>query len=695
MSHEEQKLNSKHETFERTPNLESTSVDAPISTRGEQAEAHQAAHKDDVTLSDTSLKAVTSGLQVDYEPLMLVDTDADGRVRALATSEAPPSFIELKALEMEATNNPAFEPIVELKRFARTLPAGQDKVDMYQLAQDLARSLRSKELLSENQDQASDKLPAITPTFNLSATKFEPQDKFQNEPIPSATTFHPEHLADFAGVAAGKAIDFLTDKQALDQFVEDEREKFIGIGEGLNEAKENVKALARAGWTSVTDGTAIMMMLKACDIANDLELLLMAGCATGSWLYNEVPHLGEKIAVSSDRYSHMSKREQGRVIGNAMFDFLSVDATVEFPHLFSKGLKQEIANEKAVDNILQVLVASARDKAGQLSVERLRTVLNVTKEVITSTEFHKLLENSVLELAQIGPRRILAPAGGLFDEHFLMMMGGEGGGGFFDKARKLWQEAGEKLLPEKLLTPQELRELEEAVAREKMTSKMVDKFAENTEHHIRCRHAVFELPIDDLIALYRYGHKFFFPEKLTDLFPKQALDSAGLRSVDKLTCEHLPGVSFSVSRDGLRWVTVVPEKFRHFGTEHFANSAELLTTEGIVRHEAGQRLNTLYKWKEATHIYESEKKTLNKLFDKLELKDLELFERDRIRAIKQNLQNYLNDEVGFEQTIADLYAAAHKGSAVPEIEMILKESFTELYDSMNKKNWFRNNLEEF
>ncbi len=300
------------------------------------------------------------------------------------------------------------------------------------------------------------------------------------------------------------------------------------------------------------------------------------------------------------------------------------------------------------------------------------------------------------ELAQIGPRRILAPAGGPFDEHLMMMMGGEGGGGgFFDKARKLWQEAGEKLLPEKLLTTQELRELEEAVAREKMTSKMVDKVAENTEHYIRCHQAVFELPIDDLIALYRYGHKFFFPEKLADLFPKQALESAGLRSVDKLTCEHLPGVSFSVSRDGLRWVTVVPEKFRYFGTELFANSAELLTTEGIVRHEAGQRLNTLYKWKEATHIYESEKKTLNELFYKLELKDLEILERDRIRAIKQNLQNYLNDEVGFEQTIADLYAAAHKGSAIPEIEMVLKESFTELYDSMNKKNWFRNNLEEF
>lgn len=347
MSHEEQKLNRKFEASDRTQSPEKTVVDAPISTRSEQKEAHLAAHESDTTLSDSSLKAITSGnaLNLDYEPLMLVDLDADGRVRPLATSDAPASFIELKALEMEASSNPAFEPVVELKRFARTLPQGQEKTDLYQLAQDLAKSLRAKELSPEsNQSQeASDRLPAITPTFNLSATKIESVVEIT---ATNFDTFHPERLADFAGIAAGKAIDFLTDKQALDELIEDEREKFIGIGEGLNEAKENVKALARAGWTGVTDGTALRMMLKACDIGYDLELVLGTACVVGSWIYNEVPHLGETIAKSSDRYSQMSKREQGRVIGNAMFDFLSVDAAVEFPHLFSKGLKREIANEK-------------------------------------------------------------------------------------------------------------------------------------------------------------------------------------------------------------------------------------------------------------------------------------------------------------------------------------------------------------
>ncbi len=686
MPHEEQKLNRKPETFERTQKLENTSVDAPISTRDEQVEAHQAAHKDDVTLSDTSLKAVTSGFQVDYEPLMLVDTEADGRVRALATSEAPPSFIELKALEMEATNNPAFEPIVKLKRFARTLPAGQDKADMYQLAQDLARSLRSRELLSENQDQASDKLPVITPTFNLSATKFE----LPNEPIPSATTFHPERLADFAGSAANRAVDFLTDRQVLDQFVQDEREKFIGIGEGLNEAKENVKALARAGWTSVTDGTAIMMMLKACHVGYDLELVLGAACAVGSWLYNEVPHLGETISKASERYSHMSKREQGRVIGNAMFDFLSVDAAVEFPHLFSKGLKQKIANEKAVDNILQVLVASARNKAGQLSIERLRNVLSVAKEVITSPDFHKILENSVLELAQIGPRRILAPAGGPFDEHFMMMMGGEGGGGFFDKARKMWQEAGEKLLPEKLLSPQELRELEEAIAREKMTSKMVDKVAEHTEHHMRCRQAVFDLPIDDLIVLYIRKHKFFFPETLESVFKKEAKLSAEIPGAEHILCENLPGVTFPISSRSQNEASVVPKKFMHHLYNSLIDSATLSSVEGIVRHEAAQKLGQIYKWSEFEKVYEYDKKYLSNLLERLNQPTIKFSERIKIKRLSREIDSkYLEEGSGFFQTTADLYAIAHGGSSNPGGDEILKEAFKELYNAMNNHNWFR------
>ncbi|QQR58251.1 MAG: hypothetical protein IPG59_01805 [Candidatus Melainabacteria bacterium] len=681
MSHEEQKLNRKFESSERTLSKETNSVDAPISTRGEQAEAHQAAHKDDVTLSDTSLKAVTSGLQVDYEPLMLVDTDADGRVRALATSEAPPSFIELKALEMEATNNPAFEPIVELKRFARTLPAGQDKADMYQLAQDLARSLRSKELLSENQDQASDKLPAITPTFNLSATKFELQD----EPIPSATTFHPERLADFAGSAANRAVDFLTDRQVLDQFVQDEREKFIGIGEGLNEAKENVKALARAGWTSVTDGTAIMMMLKACDIANDLELLLMAGCATGSWLYNEVPHLGEKIAASSDRYSHMSKREQGRVIGNAMFDFLSVDAAVEFPHLFSKGLKNEIANEKAIDNILQVLVSSARDRAGQLGVDRIRSVLSVAKDVISSGEFHKLLEDAVIELVQTGPRRVLAPAGVPFDDQFLMMMGGKGGEGFWEGTKRIWKE-----IRDKPLTPKQLHELEENVAREKMTEKMVDKVAENTEHHMRCKKAVFDLPFEDLIALYIREHKFIFPETLESVLKKEAKESADVISELNILNENLPGVTLTKSSKYANDVSVVPKKYVHHLENTLIENSTLHSIEGIVRHEAGQQLSQVYKWSEYERIYDSEKFVLKTLFNRLKESSLDPSERIKIKTIDRLLRrNYIDNSAGFYQTVADLYAIANGGSPIPKIDRVLKDAFRELYSQMENTNWFR------
>lgn len=689
MSHEEQKLNRKFEASERTQSPEKTVVDATISTRAEQVEAHRAAHEGDTTLSDTSLKAITSGnaLNLDYEPLMLIDLDADGRVRPLATSEAPASFIDLKALEMEASSNPAFEPVVELKRFARTLPQGQEKTDLYQLAQDLAKSLRAKELSPDsNQSQeASDRLPAITPTFNLSATKIEYVREISTT---NFDTFHPERLADFARIAAGKAIDFLTDEQALDQLVEDEREKFIGIGEGLNEAKENVKALARSGWTGVTDGTALRMMLKACDIGYDLELVLGTACAVGSWLYNEMPHLGESIAKSSDRYSHMSKREQGRVIGNAMFDFLNVDAAVEFPHLFSKGLKQEIANEKAVDNILQVLVASASDKAGQLGIKRLRTVLSVAKEVITSPEFHKILTDSVLELAQTGPRRILAPAGGPFDEHFLMMMGsGSGGGGFFDKARKLYQEVGERLRPEKLLTSQELRELEETIAKEKITSRIVDKVAEGTEHHIRCRQAVFDLPLEDLIALYIREHRFFFPETLESIFKREAKMSAELLANKEILCENLAGATMRI---GEKTLSVIPEKFVDFEKKVLILNSQVHSIEGLVRHEASQQLEEIYNWLSVNLLYKSEKHVLKN--EILRLQQMYVTNTDpKLKDLIMYLSRYLDNQTGFEQTISDLYSIAHGGSPKPEIDDMLVTSFKSLAKTMQDKKWLRRN----
>lgn len=49
MSHEKHKFNRKPEAFERRSYLESTIADAPISTRGEQAQAHQDTLENDAT----------------------------------------------------------------------------------------------------------------------------------------------------------------------------------------------------------------------------------------------------------------------------------------------------------------------------------------------------------------------------------------------------------------------------------------------------------------------------------------------------------------------------------------------------------------------------------------------------------------------------------------------------------------------
>lgn len=708
MSQENEKVNINIETFEQMKGLEKRSIDSPITSVAEQSEAHSAAHANDITLSDSSLKALSSsiGINADYEPLMLVEHDPDGRIRPLAASDAPPSFIELKALEMEAQDNPAMETVVELKRFARALPSGQEKADLYQLAQDLARMLRAKELLPQSHEEGSDSLPAValTPTFSLSATKFEIVQDTDPAPI---LTFRPERLADFAGIAAGRMVDFLTDESAKKAFIEDEREKFIGIGEGLNEAKENVKALARSGWTSVTDGTALSILTKALDINNDLHLVFGAALAAGSWLYKELPHLPESISKASDRYSHMSKREQGKIIGNAMFDFLNVDAAVEFPRLFANEFKHPISNGKAVDNVLQVLMSSACDKSNQFNMERLRGVFRVANEVISSPEFRQLLEDAVKELAQTGPRKIVLQAGGPFDEQFVLMMGGnaggKGGGDFYEAWRK-FKNGLEKSTPqEKLLTAKELNALPEAEAKDKILLHMVEKMenlnasaaADISEHYMQCYQALRELPIFDLIALYRKEHKFYFPEKLEDVFAQQAKRSADLESKKDLLCENLPGATFLTNPNELKKVSVVPQKYVHDKKGTFIESSKLHQMEGIVRHEAAQRLGDLYKWRLMDNFYKTDKNQLIKLFKKLDQPDLDTTERIKIQKLKEDLdENYILNEVSNEQMLADLYATAHGGSAIPVIENSLTQAFGKTYDFMNKKNWLREYFED-
>jgi len=67
-----------------------------------------------------------------------------------------------------------------------------------------------------------------------------------------------EKMGDFAQAAARRALDL----QGQQQHIQTEIDKMIGIGQGLNIAKEQTKELAEAGWKSLNDGTVAKFLAQ-------------------------------------------------------------------------------------------------------------------------------------------------------------------------------------------------------------------------------------------------------------------------------------------------------------------------------------------------------------------------------------------------------------------------------------------------
>jgi hypothetical protein len=138
-----------------------------------------------------------------------------------------------------------------------------------------------------------------------------------------------EKLQDFLGAAGHNA----TKPENYKQYVQDEIDKLIGVGEGLNIAKEQTKGAAAAGWKALTDGTVADFLSKPNAI-ND-PLFKVVGNALDSMSKDPdatnkaLAALGTAIAQSSEHYSALPKREQGHVIGETMFGMVNPEGSTE------------------------------------------------------------------------------------------------------------------------------------------------------------------------------------------------------------------------------------------------------------------------------------------------------------------------------------------------------------------------------
>lgn len=236
----------------------------------------------------------------------------------------------------------------------------------------------------------------------------------------------------------------------------------------------------------------------------------------------------------------------------------------------------------------------------------------------------------------------------------------------------------------------------------------------------------------DLLTLYEKGHKFHFAD-LEDVAKGWLGKPAGIPDAPHTRVEELPGLTI-FDRNILgqkKGETIVPHrifdsekgdwiKLKDATTISIDGTDSHIRVAGVLRHEIGQALSEVFKWKEATVVHPDGRTiSANSLYlqgrrqlqhrhaeftkqidDSVsKLSDLGLSE-DRIKLKPQykslERQRRIFDghkagsEIGFEQTLADLWAIHEGGSShSPELDQELLKVFRPLYEFMVENNWFR------
>jgi hypothetical protein len=136
-------------------------------------------------------------------------------------------------------------------------------------------------------------------------------------------------MTDFAIGARGRLLDPEDQKAYAQQQID----KILGIGEGLNIAKESTKLAAVSAWKALTDGSVASFLAKPNAI-NDPLFKAVGGTfdamAKDPNLVNKVlVALEHQIALENDKYSAMEPREKGRFIGEVMFAMFNPEGSSE------------------------------------------------------------------------------------------------------------------------------------------------------------------------------------------------------------------------------------------------------------------------------------------------------------------------------------------------------------------------------
>jgi hypothetical protein len=143
------------------------------------------------------------------------------------------------------------------------------------------------------------------------------------------------HTASKGRTASEKILDFVnaasTNACHLENYTHyfhSEIDKLTGVAEGMNIAKEELKANAGASWNSFTHG-GLVDFLSHANAIND-PLFRAANTALDQITTGKLPHtIADAIAHGSAHYDKLSDREKGHLIGRVAFVSINPQGSTE------------------------------------------------------------------------------------------------------------------------------------------------------------------------------------------------------------------------------------------------------------------------------------------------------------------------------------------------------------------------------
>lgn len=542
----------------------------------------------------------------------------------------------------------------------------------------------------------------------------------QNQQAPKE--FH-EKLGKFFEAAGKRAADFITDPEQQAKYLEEQKEKFVGIGIGLNDAKEALKDMAKHGWTALTDGTVANALTRPIEINGEFVEGTQKVLTQISKEMAEDPHavdkaLGKglnlaanKVIEASKAYSDLPPREKGRIIGLLMFEMINPEGTLEAPALIGQTARR---GTSAAKEAVQVA-------AGSGTVQEVKANLHLMQDLVKSDEFKDFIAKGLGEALDVTPQHQLATLGPSLDDMSMKMFSG-GGDSLFDGVKRKWRhltsdagriESRTKRYREGLEKAERspfVEGLDEVERKNRVVDWILEEVpegAEHYEHYQVCRKALFEHPeFDDIVTLLENDHIVFSPNHMEDVAPKLA--KTPTPENPNIVHENLPAITDTEGK-----YTIISKQYRKvtddFATNEpvFCELSDNYRVDGAVRHELGQSLNEYYGW--TNHIFtnpalkqayfepkfaiKQELKSLNQ-FSKTSLHGKQRYEEivERINYYRQFENHISGNEYGLEQTLADLYAIDNGGSVYPiDFDEAMSEEFDEMLELLRKNNWYRSN----